>query len=165
MPKSTPVYRAATVNDLDALLQLRLAMFEAMGKAGPVLDAAIEPMRAYFAEHLPKGSFRAWIADVDGTAVASIGLVIHHSPPSPYNPVGKRAYLMNLVTLPPYRRQGIARNLMKLVLDVVQREGITQVSLHASPQGRALYEELGFRLYHREDNPIMELTLQSSSSR
>lgn len=163
MSKTTPVYRAATPADLDALLQLRLAMFEAMGIVGPELDAAIEPMRAYFAEQLPSGNFRAWLADVDGVPIASIGWVIHSTPPSPFNPTGKHAYLMNLVTLPAYRRQGIARKLMHLALDIIQKEGISNVSLHASPEGRALYEEFGFSLRPREDNPIMELTLRNAN--
>jgi ribosomal protein S18 acetylase RimI-like enzyme len=149
--------RPAAANEIDVLVQLRLAMFEAMGTKKDVLTQAIAPMRDYFQEHIPSGAFRVWVAEHQGEPIASIGLVIHSIPPSPHNTVGKNAYIMNLVTLPQYRRHGIARKLMLHVLDVVRSEGIPKASLHASAEGRQLYEQLGFTV--SEEIPEMWLTL------
>lgn len=86
----------------DILIRLRLAMFEAMGYAKDVLIQAIDPMRKYFQEYLPSGSFRLWVAKQGCAPITNIGLVIHSLPPSPNNLVGKEACVMNLVTLPEF---------------------------------------------------------------
>lgn len=155
--ETEPVIRPASIDEIDVLTTLRLAMFEAMGCEGQELAQAINPIRDYFLEHLPTGAFRVWVAEDNGTPIASVGLVLHSIPPSPYNAAGKEAYIMNLVTLPEYRRQGIAKQLLCHVLDVVRSEGIPKVSLHASSEGRRLYEKLGFAV--SDDRPEMRLGL------
>jgi len=149
--------RPATLEDLDVLVELRVALFEAMGQRGPLLDAAVPAIRAYIEDHLPSGAFRVWVAERGGTVVAAIGLVIHSVPPSPHNPDGREAYIMNLFTRPEVRRRGIARRLMRHVLDVVQSEGTYKVRLYATPDGRPLYESLGFAVATGE--PEMQFTL------
>jgi ribosomal protein S18 acetylase RimI-like enzyme len=154
--------RSAAVDEIDVLIQLRLAMFEAMGTEKDVLTQAIDPMRDYFQEHLPSGAFRVWVAEHQGEPIASIGLVIHSIPPSPKNLIGKEAYVMNLVTLPEFRRRGIAKKLLLHVLDTVRSEGMRVVSLHASAEGHRLYEGLGFAI--SESLPEMHLMLKSFDS-
>lgn len=149
--------RVATIDEIDVLIDLRLAMFNAMGYEGHVLERAIIPMRNYFEQHMPTGAFRIWVAEHQGKPIASIGLVIHSIPPSPKNLVGKEAYVMNLITLPKYRRRGIAKRLLLHILDVVRCEGIPSASLHGTAAGRPLYEQLGFTI--SGDVPEMQLTL------
>jgi GNAT superfamily N-acetyltransferase len=43
-----------------------------------------------------------------------------------------------------YRRRGLARELMKTAMEWCAREGVGTVILHASDEGRPLYEKLGF---------------------
>ncbi|MBE0635275.1 GNAT family N-acetyltransferase [Candidatus Bipolaricaulota bacterium] len=150
--------RPATIADIDALIGLRVAMFEAMGTPTDVLSRAVDPMRDYFEQHLPTGAFRVWIAVHQARPIASIGLVIHSVPPSPRNTVGKEAYIMNLVTLPEHRHRGIAKRLLLHVLDVARSEGAPKASLHASAAGRPVYERLGFAV--SDETPEMWLSLQ-----
>ena len=152
------VVRPATVADVRDLVALRRAMFEAMGHTD---EGALERMcgasTEYFERNLPTGAFRVWVAEVEGRPVASIGLVIHSVPPSPNRPQGKEAYIMNLVTLPQHRRQGIAAALLDRVLETAKAEGVPIASLHATKAGRAIYERAGFRA--DEDLPEMRLSL------
>lgn len=149
--------RRASIDEIDVLIELRLAMFEAMGVEAEVLAQTAVSIRDYFEQHLPTGAFRVWVAECGGQPIASIGLVLHSIPPSPGNPTGKEAYIMNLVTLSEYRRQGIAKRLLLHVLDVVRSEGVPKASLHASSDGRRIYEELGFSV--SDEVPEMWLTL------
>ena len=55
-----------------------------------------------------------------------------------------RAYILNMYTEPEYRGRGIARRIMQAILNRCCVEGFGLVSLHASAQGRPLYESLGF---------------------
>ena len=150
--------RLATIDEVETLVELRLAMFEAMGIDHSELTLAIAPMRTYFKQHLPTGDFRVWVAEHRDVPIAAIGLVIHSVPPSPHNMAGHVAYIMNLVTLPEHRRHGIAKRLLLHVLGIVRAEGISKVSLHATSDGQQLYEHLGFKA---SANPAeMWLTLE-----
>jgi GNAT superfamily N-acetyltransferase len=55
-----------------------------------------------------------------------------------------RGNILNVYTEPAHRRQGMARPLMQVVLDWCRSNGVGAVILHASPDGRALDESLGF---------------------
>jgi len=50
----------------------------------------------------------------------------------------------NVYTDPDYRRCGIARQLMATIITWCKQQGFARVTLHASGDGRQLYESLGF---------------------
>jgi len=137
--------RPGRVDEIDRLVDLRRILFEEIGFSEPeALDRVCDASRRYFAERIPTGDFRVWVAAVGDEPVASIGLVVHSVPPSPLNLAGREGYIMNLVTLPEWRRRGIARALLAHALDVLRAERVPVASLHASTDGRRLYEDLGF---------------------
>ena len=152
--------REATIQDIPDLVRLRRAMFEAMGYDDPAqLDAADAAARTYFRDAIPTGAFRGWLAVTpEGTAVGSGGVVIDHHPPGPSNLLGRTGYIMNVVTLPAYRRQGVARRMMRTMLRWLEEQDIRQVTLHATEMGRPLYKELGFATSNE-----MRLTFESKA--
>ena len=60
------------------------------------------------------------------------------------HPTGRRAHLMNVYTRSTYRRQGIAKKMMELLLAEAWDRGVTEISLDATDSGRPLYESFGF---------------------
>jgi ribosomal protein S18 acetylase RimI-like enzyme len=138
--------RRATVADVDDLVRLRRVMFEAMGFDDPAkLDAGDAAAADYFAQAIPSGEFQGWLAVTPaGEAVSTCGLVIDQHPPGPGNLSGKTGYIMNVVTHPAYRRNGLARRLVQAALAWLDERGIQRAELHATDMGRPLYEELGF---------------------
>jgi ribosomal protein S18 acetylase RimI-like enzyme len=50
----------------------------------------------------------------------------------------------NVYVAPEHRRKGLARRLMDEVIDHCRAENIRTVWLHASDEGRSLYEKMGF---------------------
>ena len=139
--------RQTTVAGVPDLVRLRRLMFEAMGFDDPAqLDVADAAAAAYFAEAIPAGRFYGWLAITSaGVAVGSGGVVVdQHHPPGPSNLSGQIGYIMNVVTAPRYRRQGIARRIMQVILKWLAEQGIQRVTLHTTEMGRPLYEEVGF---------------------
>jgi ribosomal protein S18 acetylase RimI-like enzyme len=65
-------------------------------------------------------------------------------PPYPGNLAGREAYLLNMYTLPDYRKQGIANALLDAMAAEAIARGFGKVWLHASEAGRPLYERIGF---------------------
>ena len=85
--------------------------------------------------------------------VAGGGIVIVPWPGYPGATEPRRAWILNMYTEPEFRRQGIARRILAMILDWCRGEGFPSVSLHASAEGRFLYEALGFK-------PTTEMRLQ-----
>jgi ribosomal protein S18 acetylase RimI-like enzyme len=123
-------------------------MFAAMGhQDGAALDRMAEASTRYMERALPAGEFRAWVVEAgpEWQVIACGGLVIRSAPPSVRNLAGREGYIMNLVTLPAWQRQGIATAVLRTMLDALRAEGVPMASLHASRAGRALYEREGFQ--------------------
>ena len=57
----------------------------------------------------------------------------------------KTAHLMNVYTNPRYRGQGIASEMLDILLDEAKKKGVTEISLDATEAGRLLYKKFGFR--------------------
>jgi GNAT superfamily N-acetyltransferase len=68
--------------------------------------------------------------------------------PSPDNPNGKCAYLMNIYTRPAYRGCGIGKKVVEWLICEAQKRNIAKIYLEASEAGRPLYEKLGFVNMH-----------------
>jgi GNAT superfamily N-acetyltransferase len=134
------------VDDIPDLVRLRRLMFESMGYDDPAqLDAADRAAAAYFDDAMPRGEFHGWLAvTAAGEAVGSGGAVIDRHPPGPNNLSGRMGYIMNVVTVPAYRRTGIARRVMQAILRWLEDQDVRRVTLHATEMGRPLYQELGF---------------------
>jgi len=140
-----PAIRDASTSDIPEILRQRRRMYEDIHHSDSViLDAVVSLSSAYLKTAMADGSFRAWLA-VDGDrAVAGGAVIISPWPAHPYDLECRRATILNVYTDPEYLRRGIARKLMQTIIAWCQREGFARVTLHASDDGRHLYESLGF---------------------
>ena len=100
-----------------------------------------EESRAFYEQ----GSYREVVAMDGGTAVGWATLCFLRMMPTFDHPTGRRAHLMNVYTKKEYRRQGIARTMVQMLIDEARSWGATEISLDATDMGRPLYESLGFR--------------------
>lgn len=137
--------RRGTLADLPHILRHREGMFRDMGYPAGALADFESASQAYFESAIPKGSYVAWLAEaVDERVVAGAGLVIADWPGGPIEAQPRRAWILNVFTEPGYRRRGVARRLMEEVVAWCRAEKFAAVSLHASREGRPLYEAMGF---------------------
>ena len=145
MPPENILIRPASPADIPEILRQRRRMYEDMHYTdSATLDAMASLSSAYLSTAMADGSFRAWLA-ADGTRVVAGGAVIISPwPAHPYDLECRRATILNVYTDPEYRRRGIARKLMQTIIAWCQHEGFARVTLHASDDGRHLYESLGF---------------------
>lgn len=138
--------REATLADLDVVMHHRRSMFADMGHRAPAaLDAMEATSRPLFARGLADGSYRGWLAEEkDGRVVAGGGIIMLRYHSSPHDPKPQRAWIVNMYTERDYRRRGLARRLMEEMIAWCRAQRMTTVYLHASDEGRALYDSLGF---------------------
>jgi GNAT superfamily N-acetyltransferase len=144
-----PTYhvRPATPDDAGVLIHHREAMFLDMGTPRSEVAAAGPAFRAWLADAMPKGTYRAWVVETDGgEVVAGGGMTVLPWPPGPQHPGGHVAFVYNVYTEPAHRGQGLARRVMEAIHAWCRGAGIHSIALNASPDGRPLYESMGYRV-------------------
>lgn len=155
MSSSHPSFtvRQAGATDIPVLAHHRAAMFRDMGQLASHQEETLERSTAsYLHEALPRGEYLAWVAEDEGTPAAVIGgagvqlrpILPRPRPGSDDLELGPEAIVLNVYVEPAWRRRGVAEALMRAILDALAARGIRRIVLHASPDGRRLYERLGF---------------------
>ena len=148
--------RQATLADVEVIARHRAAMYRDMGVITPEAAARlIVATEAYLREATPRGEYVGWLASVDAATdavVAGVGVQRRRTLPAPrrrpdgavHITEGRQAIVVNVYTEPAFRRRGLSYRLMLELLGWARATGLESLVLHASPDGRALYERLGF---------------------
>jgi len=140
------VTRAATADDIARIARHRRLMFEEMRLAsGAALEQVERDTQAALTHAMIEGYYRHWFAEDAGRVIAGAGVIVARWLPMPQEPALMRATVLNVYTERSHRRRGIARQLMQVVIAWCRGAGLAVVQLHASDDGRPLYESLGFR--------------------
>ncbi len=139
--------RLATVEDAATLVRHRRQMWIDMGRKGDEAFAVMElGAREYFESAIPNGGYRGYLAvNKAGEVVGGGGLVLSAWPGLLNQRAPVRAMILNMFVEKEYRRRGIARRLMEAMIVWCREHDFVNVGLHASDEGRPLYESLGFK--------------------
>ncbi len=139
-------FRKATEEDIDLLTQTRIEVLRAANRLPDSADMreVERQSRAYYGSAIPDGSHTAFLVFDGDQFVGAGGISYYRVMPTYHNPSGRKGYIMNMYTRPGYRRMGIARRTLDLLVRDAGEKGITFISLEATPAGRPLYEKYGF---------------------
>lgn len=148
MTTETIELRAATAADIPVITELRRLFSEELaGKQEPSLEQSMrEGLTQYLESELNKTCI-CWLALNETKAVSVMLMVLRHQPGSLKNPSGKWGYLMNVYTIPEYRKRGIAARLLQHIVDHTRSLGYAAIELHATSAGIPLYESGGFSVH------------------
>jgi len=144
--------RRATAQDADIVAWHRARMFQDMGDvSGDAFEILRAKARARLKEWLDSGDYVGWLAtpaDQPEIVVGGAGVQLQPILPRPVNPStvgeGRQGTVVNVFTEPQWRRGGIAGLLMKEIIAWSKDEHLDRLLLHASDEGRSVYERLGF---------------------
>lgn len=138
--KSEIAVKIAQKSDLPEVLAIRMEMLSVVN-AGKSFDAAfVERSRDYFTN----GAQTTVLAFDGENAVGCATICYVQVMPTYSHPTGNRAHIMNVYVRDEYRRRGIAREMMEMLLDEAKSRGVSQITLDATESGRPLYQALGF---------------------
>lgn len=137
--------RRASSDDINTLVAHRRSMFMDMGyRDETALDAMAAKCHSWLLTKMERGEYLAWLATApDRSIVAGTGLWLMDWPPHMIGS-GRRGNILNVYTAVEFRRRGLAAELMKTAIEWCRSNGVDVVVLHASPDGRRLYEAMGF---------------------
>lgn len=135
-------YRKLGKNDLDEFIRIRIGQLR---EEGATEDIDLKPaLLDYYNRHMADGTFVSYIA-VDGDKiVGTSGMSFVEKPPYFGCPSGKLGLLSSMYTDNNYRRQGIAKKLLSMVVDEARAYGCGVVQITASDMGVLLYRDFGF---------------------
>lgn len=108
-------------------------------------EALLEANRRYYMAHIPDRSHVAVVASFDGIDCGCGAVCFSEELPSPDNPDGKCAYLMNIYVREAYRNKGIAHRIVRHLLDLAEECGCDKIYLETTDEARPVYHSLGFR--------------------
>ncbi len=139
------IIREATPDDVPEILRQRRAMYLDMDYAdSPELAEMLATCEPYLRRSLADGSFRSWLALLGQKIVGGGAVIISPWLSHPHDLECRRATILNVYVYPEFRRRGVARMLMKTMMDWCRQQNFASVFLHASKDGRPLYDSLGF---------------------
>lgn len=136
--------RRATLEDIEALVQLRLQLFREAGefRENTSLREVAETAHTYFQESLPTERFLAWVAEANQQIIGTSGLIFFEKPPTVTR--HREAYIMNMYTVPEWQRKGVASALLQEIINYVRTTAASRIWLRTTEPGRRLYGKCGF---------------------
>ena len=137
------VYRKAENEDIDNLVKLRLEYVKAdYGGIDAETETTLRAqLNEYFPAHLGNDIFGFFCFDGE-KAVSMVILYIMDKPAFVTTPSGRTGTLLSVVTLPEYRRKGIAGKLVKMALEKAKQLGAEFVELQATATVRLCIRKL-----------------------
>jgi GNAT superfamily N-acetyltransferase len=136
-----------TLDDLELLEDHRLLMWK---EIHPEMENRIEDSRVLTREWIRSkildGTLVALIVkNSKGEVVGSGCILIREDQPRPGSLLVRHPYLLSMYTLPEYRKMGIASLIITEAIKWSKEYGYDRISLHASKQGKSVYEKFGFQ--------------------
>jgi GNAT superfamily N-acetyltransferase len=138
--------RLATLEDAGIIAGHRHQMFLDIGNHDPQkLEAMTNAYKPWLETKMAAGEYLGWLAMAsDGAVAAGLGLWLMDWPPHVIGSGSRRGNIINVYTETAHRRRGLARQLLNTALDWCRANRIDVVILHASKEGRRLYQSVGF---------------------
>lgn len=131
------------LTDIDELMAWRREVIATVFDVEP--DAALaEANRLYYLRHLADGTHVAYVALHDGREAGCGSICLTDELPSPDNPTGRCAYLMNIYVRRGFRKHGVAHDIVRRLVGDAMSRGCGKIYLESTDMAKPLYREIGF---------------------
>lgn len=139
--------RRAGPEELDLLMEWRMTVLREVFSIPPndPMETLEYANRIYYQPALKTGEHIACFACADHKPVGCGGICLYREMPSPDNPNGGCAYLMNIYTLPEYRNRGAGKSIVTWLWQQASAYGIHKIYLEASETAHEFYKKMGFQ--------------------
>lgn len=132
------------INDLPGLMKWREEVINEVFGEKP--DATLlKANEDYYCQHIADGSHLAFVAEFEGKECGCGSICLTDELPSPDNPTGHCAYIMNIYVRKEFRNHGIAHRIVERLIDEAKRRGCLKIYLETTEDGKPVYSSLGFR--------------------
>lgn len=131
------------VKDIQELLEWRTEVIQTVFGVQPSAELMMKN-EDYYRLHVADGSHIPVKALYNGLDAGCGSLCLTEELPSPDNPSGRCAYLMNIYVRQPFREHGVGHVIVNHLIELARYKGCNKIYLETTPEGRPLYESIGF---------------------
>lgn len=131
------------ITDVDTLMSWRREVVEAVFGQSPD-NKLLDTDRDYYTRHIADNSHLAVLASSAEEDVGCGGICFQEELPSPDNPTGRCAYLMNIYVRERFRHRGIGESIIRHLVKVAREYGCEKIYLETSDMAEKLYKSIGF---------------------
>ena len=152
----------ANISDINGLVNVRFDYFKAENKLCTARDKELitSQLLNYYPKHINHDFFASIANESTGRIISSAFLVIVEKPANLSFITGKTGIILNVLTLPEYRRKGYAEAAVKQLISKAKEYNLSYLELSATDMGKPLYEKLGFGTVKNENYTNMRLNLK-----
>lgn len=141
-----PSVERAVVPDIDALVTLKLAMFEESGRGHLLPPEKRQLVARDYARLYAEQLAAHFVVRSEGVIVACAGAFLKSDLPYCYFDPSTYGFIGDVYTAPSARGNGLARLLSSAAIDWLRSGGVKTIRLLASEVARPLYGSLGFKM-------------------
>ena len=136
-------YRRLVEDDLETFINMRITQLREEGATEKL--NLVPALMDYYHRHMADGTFVSWLAMDGDKIIGTSGMSFVEKPPYFSCPSGRIGLLSSMFTDPGYRRMGIAKELLRRVVEEARAYGCGNVQITASDMGVLLYTDFGFK--------------------
>lgn len=100
--------------------------------------------RQYYRRHIADGTHIAIVASTDDTDAGCGAICLTEELPSPDNPSGRCACLMNIYVREEFRNRGVAHAIVRWLVNKARQLGCDKIYLETTDMAQPLYRSIGF---------------------
>lgn len=136
------------LRDCDKLLLWRMEVIGCVFENPTVgLKELYKQNKEYYRRHVSAGTYVGCEVTAGDKGVGCGGVCFYDELPSPDNPSGRCAYIMNIYVRRAYRGCGVGIKIVNWLVAEARKRGITKIVLETTDAGRGLYRATGFGEY------------------
>lgn len=130
---------------VDEFCHLRIELFEELGEIHKCRDITElkSATKQYYMSHINK-VLLCWGIFQERKLVSIGSLCLFARIPYEENLSGLEGYILNIYTLPLYRKCGFANQILDMIIEYSKKNHINRLWLNSSEQGKKLYAKRGF---------------------
>ena len=157
-------YYKASISDIATLVDYRIEFLVDFwgAQSDESTNELKQQLTAYFNHAYNENTYVCYLAKSGNDVVGIGGMIIRSQPGNFRNPSGKVGYLLNMYTVPYYRRNGICRVILEKLVAEAKEKSINLLELHATADGELVYKQNGFK-FHPEPTYRRYLSSELSS--
>ncbi len=142
-------YQRLTFNDIEDFVELRIMFALEIAGVQPIekVNAVRQQLIDYFTKATANNTCISYLARHEGKIVGIGSVHLIDRPGNFKNISGKWGYIMNMFTMPNYRRKGISNRILNELMTAAVDCGVTAFELYATPTGEFVYTKNGFELF------------------
>ena len=139
------IYKKANENDIKFITEIRIEVLKSANNLDKNInmDNVFDETYNYYLENINKNNI-TYLVFENNDFIGCGSICFYNIMPTYNNPSGKKAYIMNMYTREKYRRKGIAKNTLNLLIKEAEKKGVKNIQLEATEIGKKLYINYGF---------------------